>query len=173
MASGDYLFELSALNVMAPAANFATFDTHAGGATPAESKAVYDFDAAAIEYIDFFIPALPKPYSGLGLTFRVKFGMSSDSTATDKVRIEIAIRRKDTAEDFGGAHSYAFNGVSPTIPDDVDKIKEAQVTFTNGVDMDSWVLHEPAYIRVRRKIDHADDNASGDMEFNGIAVHET
>lgn len=173
MASGDPLFQVDAAGFGPPAASYAQIISKAGGSTPAEAVLVQGFDASATEYVDKLVPALPANYDGGGLTFTVKFQMASDTNNAHKVRWEIAVRRLDTAEDMGGAHTYDFNGASPTIPDDIQKTATADVTFTDGADMDSWAVGEPAIVRVRRKHDHADDDASGDAQLLGLSCKET
>lgn len=173
MASGDPLFSFDASAGIPPGSSRAGGKVLAGGSTPAERLFARGFDAAAVEYHDFFVPALPNAYASGGLTFTVKAQMQSDTNTAHKVRWEIAIRRLDTAEDLGAAHTYDFNGASPTIPNDVNKTFTADVTFGNGADMDAWAVGEPAIIRVRRKSDHADDDATGDAYLVGLACRET
>jgi hypothetical protein len=168
MASGDAVVQL--LRFMPPGSDQATLDTRPGGSTPTEQVIVHDFDASASEYLDFLCKL--EGYSGGGLTFTVFYSMSS--ATSNQVRWEMAIRRiADDAEDIDSSHSYAFNGVSDTVPSASGEISMPTIAFTDGSDMDSWSEGELAIVRIYRDHDHADDTATGDAELWGIAGLET
>lgn len=168
MASGDAVVQV--LQIIPPATVYATFDTRAGGSTPAEQFPVYDFDAAASEYLDFLCKL--EGYAGGGLTFTLPW---SASTATaDQVRWEVGIRRiADDAEDVDGAHVYDTNGVSDTCASASGELSYPTIAFANGADMDSWAEGELAFVRVYRDHDHGDDTMTGDAELWGILGLET
>lgn len=172
MAAGNALFWFDALAVRSPGTSAATLDVVTGGSTPAEKVPVLDFDASATEYADFeFI--LPATYGGGGLTFELEFGMSTDTNTAHRVRWELAIRRIGSSEQFASAHTYDFNGASQAIPSAIDITTRATITFTNGADMDSLAVGERGILRMRRRHDHSDDDATGDAEFRSIYCRET
>lgn len=168
MASGERVVEI--LGIMPPASSYATVDTRPGGSTPAEAVSVYDFDAAATEYLDFKCRLFG--YAGGGLTFELPYSMTSATTGG--VRLEVAVRRMQAStEDIDTSQTYDFNGVTDTVPGTSGTIKQPTVTFTNGADMDSWANGELAIVRVRRKHDDAGDDAAGDLELWDLAGKET
>jgi hypothetical protein len=158
------------IKAMPPATAYATFDSRAGGSTPAESVEVIDFDASSTEYMDFLCRL--ENYSGGGLTFTLPW--SATSATSGGVRWEVAIRRlEDDADDVDTAHTYDFNGVTDTAASASGEVVYATVTFADGADMDSWADGELAIVRVRRKHDHAGDDMTGDAELWWIRGQET
>ena len=164
MASGDPVVQV--LAVMPPGSGAATMDVRVGGSTPAENVIVYDFDAASDEYMDYLCKL--EGYGGGGLTFTRPYSMSSATSGG--VRIELAIRRMDTAEDIDGAHSYDYNGVSSDVPGTSGALAYPTIAFTNGSDMDSLAEGELFILREHRDYDHAYDDAAGDLEGWGAPV---
>lgn len=166
MASGDVVGQI--LYAMPPATLSATPDVRPGGSTPAEQFVVWDFDAAADEYMDYMIAL--NGYSGGGLTAVLPW---SASTATGLTcQIGLAIRRvQDDAEDIDTSHTYVFNTVIDTAPSVSGEIAYPTIAFTAGADMDSWVDGEVAVARVRRYATL--DTMTGDMELWGIIIKET
>jgi hypothetical protein len=168
MASGDPVVQI--VKFMPPGANQATLDTRPGGSTPTEQVQVHDFDASAIEYMDFL--AKLEGYDGGGLTFTLVW--SASSANANECRWEIAIRRmQDDAEDIDSAHSYAYNAVDDTAPSASGEVSYPTIAFTDGADMDSWAEGEVAIVRVRRNATHANDDMSGDAELWSIFGLET
>jgi len=169
MASGDPVVQI--IKTLPPGATFATIDTKVGGATPAESVRVWDFDAGTSEYIDFLCRL--HGYGGGGLTFRIFW--SADTATTAEVVWDIAIRRfADDAEDLDTAHSYDFNtSGAVTAPSALNEIGYDTITFTDGVDMDSWADGELAIVRLARDADEAGDDMAGDAELWALVGEET
>lgn len=168
MASGDVVVAI--LEAAPPATSYATFDTRAGGSTPAESVPCYDFDPDAIEYMDF--PAFLKGYDGGGLTIRLAW--ASTSATSNVCRWGVAIRRfADDAEDIDTSQTYDYNDVDCTAASASGEVVYDNITFTDGADMDSWADGEWAIIRVRRNATHVNDNMAGDAELVGIIGYET
>ena len=168
MASGDVVVQV--LEEMPPATTYATFDVRAGGSTPAESMAVWDFDPDAIEYMDF--KCALKGYDGGGLTIRLAWAATS---ATSNVcRWGAAIRRfQDDAEDVDTSQTYDYNDVDCTAASASGEIVYDNITFTDGADMDSWADGELAIVRIYRNADHANDTMSGDAELVALWATET
>jgi len=168
MASGDSVVQI--LKVIPPGASAATMDARAGGSTPAENVAVWDFDASSDEYMDFM--AKLEGYGSSGLSFTLYYSMSS--ATADSVVWGIAIRRvADDAEDIDTSHSYSFNTTTDTVPNTSGEVGYASITFTDGADMDSWAEGELAIVRVMRDADNGSDNASGDAELWSVVGLET
>lgn len=168
MASGENVVQF--LEVMPPGSDAATLDVRVGGSTPAEGVTVYDFDAAADEYMDFL--CLLKGYDGGGLTFTLPW--SASSATSGQTRWEVAVRRMaDDADDIDTAHTYAFNAVSDTAASASGELSYPTIAFTDGADMDSWADGELAIVRVHRDFDHADDGMTGDAELWCISGAET
>ncbi len=165
MASGDSVVQV--LAVLPPATTAATLDVRAGGSTPAENVIVYDFDAAASEYMDFLCKL--EGYAGGGLTFTLPW--SASSATSGAARWELGIRRvADDAEDIDGAHTYDTNGVTDTCASASGELSYPTIAFTNGADMDSWAEGELAVVRVYRDHDHAGDDMAGDAELWGVPL---
>ena len=162
MASGDAVVQV--LNATPPGANVARIDIRVGGATPAESVMVRDYDAATKKYIDYLCKL--EGYGGGGLTFTRPW---SASTATAGVtRWGIAIRRmEDDEEDIDAAHTYDFNDIDDTAPSASGEVSYPTIGFSNGADMDNWAEGELAIVREYRNADHANDDMAGDAEAWG------
>jgi len=94
-------------------------------------------------------------------------------TVTDEAVMAVAIRRLDSAEDLGAAHTYAYNQAEVDPPNDVDKTVTVDITFTTGADMDNIAEGEPAIIRIKRVVGDAADTATGDVRLKGFSVRET
>lgn len=168
MASGDAVVEV--IQAMPPGANYATFDVRVGGSTPAEAVPVFDFDAAADEYMDFLCRL--RGYDGGGLTFTI--GWMATSATSGVTRWGIAIRRlQDDAEDVDTSQTYDFNEADCTAASASGEVAYDTIAFTNGADMDSWADGELAIVRVTRNADHANDTMSGDAELLYLGAAET
>lgn len=170
MASGDMVVRV--LQVMYPAANFAPTGVRVGGSTPAENTVFLGaFDAATIEYIDLLCQLVG--YGGGGLTFSLVW-MAATAT-TGNVIWGIAIRRiQDDAEDLDTAQTYDFNdSAAVAAPSASGEVSYDTITFTNGVDMDSWADGELAIVRVRRNASSGSDTMAGDAQLLDVSGKET
>ena len=168
MASGDPVVQV--LRVMPPGATSATMDARAGGSTPAEAVIVYDFDAAAAEYMDFLCRL--EGYDGGGITLTLPYSMSS-ATADDVIWTVAVRAMPDDAEDIDASHTYVYNSVTDTVPSASGELSYPTVAFTNGADMDSWADGELAIVRVSRDATNESDTATGDAELWGISGVES
>lgn len=131
---------------------------------------VWAFDAATIWYLDFL--CVLRGYAGGGLTFNLPW---TAATATSGVtRWGLAIHRLAAGvDDVDAAHTYDYNVLDATAPATAGFVLYSTITFTNGVDMDSWANNELAIIRVRREANHANDTMAGNAELWTILGRET
>lgn len=171
MATTDLVLLIN--RVVPPQANPATADGITGASTPAETFPVWDFDADAIEYLDFH-GVMSEAYDGGGLTIELAYSMSSATTA--EVVWSAAIRAiPDDAEDLDTtAHTYAYNNsAEDTVPGTVGEVVYVSITFTDGADMDSLAVGVRFVLRIRRFATDAGDDATGDAELHGLTGRET
>lgn len=169
MASGQSCVEV--IEAIPPATSYATLDARVGGSSPAESVSVWDFDASAIEYMDFLC-RLSENYAGGGLTFTLPW--SAASATSGATRWGVAIRRMtDDAEDIDTAKTYDFNEADDTAASASGELSYPTITFTDGADMDSWAAGDLAVVRVRRNATHANDTMTGDAELWGVFGKES
>ena len=169
MASGDVVGII--LDVMPPAATFATADIRAGGSSPVEDFTVWDFDDTTAEYMDFKVQL--QGYDGNGLTITVIW--SATSATTNAVVWGAAVRRlADDVEDIDTSQTYDYNdSAAATAPSASGENSYDNITFTSGADMDSWVDGEMAIVRIRRNPADGGDTMVGDAELWGIVIKET
>ena len=164
MASGDNVVQI--ISVTPPGDNFATPVKIDGGSTPNEGVIGWAFDAASDEYLDFLCKL--EGYGGGGLTFQLRWRAAS--ATANECRWGVGIRRiADDAEDLDVSHSYQFNEGDFTAPSAAGEYDYAEITFTDGADMDSWAENEMAIVRVFRNADHANDDMTGDAQL--VALH--
>lgn len=160
------------LAVRPPGANFATPVVIVGASTPAEHIPAWAFDGTTVEYLDFVCRL--DGYGGGGLTLTLPW--AAQSATSGAVVWGAAIRRiQDDAEDLDStAHTYDFNDASAdTAPSALKEVSYPTITFTDGVDMDSWASGELAVVRVRRNPADAGDNMTGDAYLIAMVGVET
>lgn len=171
MASGETVFKFRAPHGTPPGTLGASLDWVPGASTPAENMPVYDFDAAADTYMDFF-DTMPENYGGGGLTIDIE--VSASVATSSNFRLAIAFRLRDTTDDWDTtAHTYVYNEVSVAVPGTVGLSVVGEITFTNGADMDSVIAGSQYVLRIYRNQGHGDDLATGDMQLERIHGKET
>ncbi len=171
MASGDSVIEN--LTPTAPTTLAASFNTRAGGSTPAEATPLLEFDASTAWYMDF-VGRLGSNYAGNGLT--VKFFWMAASATTGVTRWGAAFRRvQDDAEDLDTSQTYDFNETDDTTASASGEVSEVTITFTSGADMDNLAAGEMFILRVYRNAGHANDTMAGNAQllYSTIALRET
>lgn len=171
MASGNTLLTFGATSGTPPAASQASLGVRSGGSTPAENVPVINFDASTDEYMDFY-GIMPQAYAAGGLTLKLVW---SAATATSGNCIfGVAFRSmEDDAEDVDTSHSYAFNTVTDAAPSASGEVVYAEITFTDGADMDSVGAGDAFIMRVFRDADNASDTMAGDAELWAVEIRET
>jgi hypothetical protein len=171
MATGDQVVMVH--EIMPPATLFPAFGARVGGSTPAEQIPVWAFDAATIEYLDFY--CVLQGYGGGGLTFTLPWMAATATTLV--TRWGIAIRRvpDDTLDldSSGDLIDADFNDVDCTAPTVSGEVAYDTITFTDGADMDNWANGELAIIRLRRNAAHANDTMAGDAQLIALVGKET
>jgi len=166
MASGDSLFAFGARDFVPTATLGAAHGISAGGSTPNEGVPHLAFDSATAEYADV-VATLPLNYGGGGITLTVKWASGVTSGATVW---RAAFRRvNDDAVNVGASHTYDYNSVTATTADVAGEWDYADITFTNGADMDSVAAGEAFILRIGRD----GGGMSGDAFFVLVHAKET
>lgn len=142
-----------------------------GGSTIAERFRTFDFDAAAIETMDF-TGRLSDRYSATGI--QIKFAWAAASATTGNVVWQVAIRRLNSAEIIANSHSYSAQSSTDGAAGTLTQLTETAVTLTHGAQMDSLAAGEPFLLRIWRDATNGADTMAGDaqMVFGTIAVVE-
>jgi len=174
MASGDSLCFFTPAMGQPPDADFATFDTilTASADEPDHSMLVLDFDPGSTEEYIYFTGFMPRHYGAGGLT--VTIGWSSDATS-GVCRWAAAFKSvTDDADDLDSKAFAAPNTVDATTASAAGEVDYAEVTFTDGADMDSVAAGEMFVLELSRNSSHANDTLnSNDAELHFIEIQET
>lgn len=171
MATGERLISAPARSFSLPAATPASFGTRAGGSTPGELIEFLAFGDAADAFADVLVN-LPENYAGGGITITLKW-MAASATTGDVVWGAAVRAIPDDAEDVDGAHTYDYNEATGTTASATGEFQYTNITFTDGVDMDSWAVPEDAVLRIRRNGDDAGDTMTGNAQLVSISIKET
>lgn len=151
MASGQSVVRV--LRVSQPLSNYATPNYINGGSSYNEIVPCYDFNYDQAHFLDFI--CYLHNYQGGGL--KLKLPWAASNTGGD-VQWYAGIRRlADDAEAITSSHTYDYNVVTDTAPDATGELSYAEITFTDGADMDSWANGEIAIIRIERLPNHFPD----------------
>jgi len=163
MASGDTLLILTPLSNEAPNADYATLDVR-------NEHPVLDFeDAGTKEAV--FTGVLPRSYAGGGLTVNVHFAMSSATSGNVVWNAEI--ERMHSTQDIDSAGFAAAQSHTEAAPGTNGYPAVAEITFTDGAQMDSLAAGEAFRIRISRDGGNGSDTASGDAELLAVEIKET
>lgn len=143
-----------------------------GAASPAEIVPVIALDGGSTdEHVDFF-GVMPQDYAGGGVTVVIAFAAAVNS---GNIRWGAAFRSiEDDAEDMDTtAHSYDYNEVTDAVPSAIGEMTYAQISFTDGADMDSVGAGDGFVLRVRREAsDATNDTAAGDAHLFAVEIRE-
>ncbi len=170
MASGDTLASFTPLHNEPPAANFATLGTLTA-ATGARPHLAFD---DTVDETAIFSGVMPRNYDGGGITLRIWYAMAGANTS-DEVIWDAAFERIADGDGLAAGESdfAAVQSVTDTVDDDQDDANVAEVTFTNGSQMDSVVAGDPFRLKLTRDADNGSDTAAGDAEIYHIEIKET
>ncbi len=163
MASGDSLLMFTALNNSPPATNPATFFVRNG--TP-----VLEFDPTT-QQIAIFLAALPRIYSGGGITAYIHWAAKTNTTGT--IGWDVAFERigdgdQDLdSDDFATAQTVT----AATVPASPGLVDITNVSIAHGVNMGSVAVGESFRLRVRRDV--ANDTATGYAHLLLVELKET
>lgn len=166
MASGDSLAFFTPAMGELPASAFATFDVRNG-------VLVLDFDDATDESVEF-AGFMPLHYGGGGITVTV--GWMATTATTGTISLDVAFKSiTGDADDLDTKSFATANNINPTTASASGEVDYADVTFTNGADMDSVAAGEYFRMLVLRDGDGttSTDNLSGDMELVFVSIKET
>ena len=164
MATTNLLYAVTPQANHYAGANFATLDYDG-------DVLVHDFDSATDEFVEFMM-FLPNHYSGGGLTFELLW--SADTATSGNCIWDIAISSLTPGTDNAGTKAFSsVNSVTDAAAGTAGIVEQANITFTDGADMDSWVAGEWAKVRVSRDANNASDTMSGDAQLHGVVLKET
>lgn len=165
MASGDSLLIFTPLHNEPPASNFATLDFR-------NLHPVLDFDSDTDESA-VFSSVMPRHYSGTtGVTVYIHW--SASGVTTNDVIWDVSFERiGDGQQDIDSDGFAAVNSVTDTAPGTDGFVTIANVTFTDGADMDSIAAGELFRIKLTRDANNASDTLAADAEFHALEIKET
>ncbi len=131
-----------------------------------------DFDPGATTEFADFIGVMPANYDGGGLT--VTIGWSSDAT-TGAVKWDGAFKSvTDDADDLDSKAFASIQTVTATTATAAGEVDYADITFTDGAQMDSVAAGEMFVFRLERdSADAADTMDSNDAELHFVKIAET
>lgn len=166
MASGDSLLVLVPANGEPTLNNYATLDLRG-------THLVLDFDDGTTERMEF--PGfMPRHYDGGGVTVTLGWMFTSaPSPGSDTCKWDVEWKSvSDDADDLDTKGWAAANSVTATSASANGEVDYAEITFTDGADMDSVASGE--YFRLRVSRDASGGTASpGDAELLFIEIRET
>ncbi len=169
MASGDTLAVFTALQNEPPDANYATLDVRSGAANAQQH--VLDFDDSSDEHAEFGC-VMPRAYGGGGITVTIGW-MASSATSGDAVWNVAFKSISDDADDLDTKAFAAVNAVTATAASAAGEVDYAEITFTDGADMDSVLAGEYFRLRITRDADNGSDTMTGDAELVLVDIKET
>lgn len=164
MASGDTLLIFTAKAGEPPASNAAQFDTR-------NQHFVIDYDSATDEDM-VFKAVLPQHYGGGGVS--VFLHWSASGVTSGNVVWNAAFERiGDGVQDIDSDGFAAANAVTDAAPGTDGDVTIAEITFTNGADMDSVAVGELFRLKITRDANNASDTMAADAELHAIEIRES
>lgn len=164
MASGDSLHILLPFGYEPPSSNYATMDLRNG-------HPVLLFDQTTPEAA-IWSDVLNRAYGGGGLTAYIHW--SADGVTTGDVIWDVSIERVgDGQQDVDSDGFATANSVTDAAPGTDGFVTIANVTFTDGADMDSVAVGEKFRLKLERDADNASDNMAADAQLHSIEIKET
>ena len=177
MASGDSLLVFTPLAAFPGDADFATLDTilTASADEPDNIIPVLDFDPGATNEFTYFQGFMPAHYARTtGITVTLVWSASATAT-TGNCIWNVAFKSvTDDADDLDSKAFAAPNAVTATTANVNGEVDYADITFTDGADMDSVAAGEMFWMEVSRDAANASDTLTGDdAELHMIIIKET
>lgn len=167
MGAGDTLFSFQAIEGTPPSSTAAATPDRRGN----DGHFVYDFADSPDQSLDF-ADVMPEHRDvSNNITVTVGFMMSSD--LTNDVRIDVQFERHEIdVTDLDSAGFTAVQSDSQPVASALGELQMATIVLTHA-QADSIAAGEDFRLRVTRDPDHADDDASGDMELKFVNAVET
>jgi hypothetical protein len=164
MASGDTLFNFSAIAGVPPSTLFATV-------TRRNNHFVYQFDATISWMLDFG-SMLSRRYAGGGITLMLAW--MAATAVTGAVVWSAQWERHDTGTDLDAdAFATAVNSAAITAPGTSGFVAYTPIAFTNGAQLDSLAVAEHFRLRILRLPVDAGDTMAGFAQLLGVEGRET
>jgi len=177
MASGDTLVVFTPLHNAPGDADYATLDTilTASADEPNNIVPVLDFDPGATNEFAYFMGWMPNHYAGTtGVTVTLVWSASATAT-TGNCIWNVAFKLvSDDGVDLDDTAFGAPNAVTVTTANVNGEVDYADITFTDGADMNSVVANRYFWIEVSRDSANASDTLnSDDAELHLVIIKET
>ncbi len=169
MASGDTLLVFTPLAAEMPINGYASFDTR-------NQHPVIDFDSATQESI-VFSGALPRGYSGGGLTVTLVWSastVSADDDADARVKWGVAVERLGcggTSLDHGSFGAVGSVVAAPAATS--GQLQYTEIALADGAPIDYLAAGESFRLNVVRQAAASEDVMSGDAELRFVMLRET
>lgn len=145
------------------ATSFPTLDTR-------NSRAVLDFDAAAVE-LTYWVLSLPAAYAGGGINVKIRWAATT-ATSGDTVW-GVALERIAAGDlDIDTDSATSAVTASGTADATSGKVIETTVALSHGAVMDSVAAGEMFRIQIRRDATNGSDTMAGDAELLQVVVTE-
>lgn len=156
---------LTAPSAQFPSANFPELKT----IHTTERRFILSFDAATEESCTWDLVA-PQSLTG-ALTAVVFYSMASATTGGVRVGVSVEAVTPTDALDLDAATGYdTENAASDTgVPGTAGHMESISVTLTNA---DGVAAGDLVRIKLARKVAHADDTASGDLQIHAVDLRD-
>ena len=132
---------------------------------------VIEFVNGSTTSVDIFDVRLAN-YNGGGLTFDIEWMAGTATSGNCVWQVEIERHQRDTT-DLDSDSFAAGNTVVDATASAAGESVQAQVTFTDGADMDSWADGEQGRLRVSRVGGNGSDTMTGVAQIKGWTLFET
>jgi hypothetical protein len=133
---------------------------------------VLDFDKDTDESA-VFSTVMPQNYAGTtGVTVYIHW--SASGVTVNDVIWDVAIERiGDGQQDVDSDGFAAVNSVTDTAPGTDGFVTIANVSFTDGADMDSVAKGEKFRLKITRDADNGSDDLDADAELHAVEIRES
>ncbi len=160
----NYIFNANALGMQPTASGGATRELRNG-------HPVIEFANAATQSVDIDGLKLTS-YSGLGLTFDIEWMADTATSGNCVWQIEVERHQRDTT-DLDADSFAAGNTFTDAVASAAGETVQAQITFTDGADMDSIADGEGFRVRLSRLGGNGSDTMTGAAQVISCSCFET